>query len=473
MAMTLCSWGAAAEVTGSKHLLDCDGRQVLLDCGMFQGKRREAREKNEKFPFDASGVEALVLSHGHFDHCGALPLAVKAGLQGNVYCTPASRDITSLVLLDSAHIQAKDAEFIKKKRGRGEWEKDDDGTPIEPLYDETDVVRALEQVITVSYHRKFFLAEGMEATFYDAGHILGSCLTRLEIKGTARNLALGFTGDLGREAMVILRDPETLPPVDYLICESTYGNRRHDYIGQAMDELAQVVNEVWQKRGKLIIPSFAVERTQEIVFYLHLLHDQNKIPEIPVYVDSPMAVNATSIFRTHPECYDDHTRKAFLDHHRNPFGFDTLHFVTSVSESKKLNDMDSPMVILSSSGMCEGGRILHHLANNISNPDNIILIVGFMAQNTLGRRLADREKEVRIFGQRYPVRARVKIINAFSAHADYEEIKLWSRKLDRDRLKAVFLVHGEPEAQENLIRVLQEDGIKRVEALQYGQAVEL
>lgn len=473
MTITLCSWGAAEEVTGSKHILDYEGRRILLDCGMHQGRRKTAREKNQNFPFDPSDLEAMILSHGHFDHSGAIPIAVKKGLDSNVYCTPATRDISSLILMDSAHIQARDAEYLTKRRAKDAGIDEDEMVPVEPLYGEADVVESLSRFVTVSYHRPFFAGDGIKATFYDAGHILGSALTHIEINGGKRPLRLGFTGDLGRANMAIIRDPEVIPPVDYLICESTYGDRLHDYIGKAMDELAEVVNDVWEKRGKLIIPSFAVERTQEIVYYLHLLYDQGRIPDIEVFVDSPMAVNATSIFRTHPECYDQRTRDAFLDHHKNPFGFETLRFVSSTNESKELNRRDQPAIIISSSGMCEAGRILHHLANNVSDPKNTILVVGFMAQNTLGRRLADREAEVRIFGQKYPVRARVKIINAFSAHADHEEIMEWLNKLDRDSLKGVFLVHGEPDAQANMQRIMKEDGIDRVDILKFGEEVEL
>jgi len=467
----LCSFGAAEEVTGSKHLLEFDGRRVLFDCGMFQGRRAEAREKNSRLPFEAEGIDAVLLSHAHFDHSGALPVLAKDGFPGNVYCTPATREISSLILMDSAYLQAKDAEFVKKKRARGQ--DTDEPVPVEPLYDADDVLRSLDYVMTVSYHRTFKVAGGVRATFYDAGHILGSCLTRVEFGEGGSGLAVGYTGDLGRDGMAIIRNPELLPEIDYLICESTYGNRRHDPMEQALDELAEVTNRAYQNRGKLIIPAFAVERTQELVYYLHLLYDWGRIPEMPIFVDSPMAVNATSIFRTHPECYDPATREAFIDHHKNPFGFETLRFVTSVEESKSLNTLDEPAVIISSSGMCEGGRILHHLANNISDSRNTVLIVGFMAAHTLGRRLADRASEVKIFGQKYPVRARVKIINAFSAHADYEEIRAWTARLDLNRLKGVFLVHGEPEAQANLKEVLQEEGIKRVEILRFGEKVEL
>ncbi len=467
MSITLCSWGAAEEVTGSKHILNISGKKILLDCGMFQGKRRQSREKNEALPFDASTVESLLLSHAHFDHCGSIPVLVKDGFNGNVYCTPATREIASLILMDSAHIQAKDAEYMTKKRAK---KQDlDDSVPIKPIYNEDDVVRCLSNFVGVAYNRPIQVMDGVKATFYDAGHILGSSLIRLEINDNGKSVAIGFTGDLGRDHMAILRDPQTLPPVDYLICESTYGCRLHDEMDTAMEELAEVVNEVWENKGKLIIPAFSVGRTQELVYFFHLLHDAKKVPDIPIFVDSPMAVNATSIFRTHPECYDQETREAFLDHHKNPFGFETLRFVNSVHESKALNKSDQPMIIISASGMCEGGRILHHLRNNIGDPKNTILAVGFMAMHTLGRRIIEREKDVKIFGQKHRVKARIKTINAFSAHADYNEIKGWTRKLDRDRLKGVLLVHGENDAQENLSKVLLDDGIKRVESMKFGE----
>ena len=467
MSISLCSWGAAEEVTGSKHILNISGKKILLDCGMFQGKRRQSREKNQELPFDASTIDSLILSHAHFDHSGSIPILVKDGFNGNVYCTPATRDISSLILMDSAHIQAKDAEFIMKRRAKKEDQ--DDPVPVEPLYNEEDVVKSLSNFVSVSYGRPIYVSEGVKATLYDAGHILGSSIIRLEINDNGKSLAIGFTGDLGREHMAILKNPEVMPPVDYLICESTYGCRLHDEMEMAMDELAQVVNDVWKNKGKLIIPAFSVGRTQELVYFLHLLYDKKKIPNIPIFVDSPMAVNATSIFRTHPECYDRETREAFLDHHKNPFGFETLRFVTSVHESKELNNSDEPMIIISASGMCEGGRILHHLRNNIENPKTTILVVGFMAMHTLGRKIVEREKEVKIFGLSHPMNAEVKVINAFSAHADYSEIKKWTQKMDRDRLKGILLVHGEPDAQENLSQVLKEDGIKRVESMKFGE----
>jgi len=466
MRVSICAHGAAEEVTGSKHLLDLDGCQVLLECGMFQGRRAEARKRNLSLPFAVAAVKAVILSHAHFDHCGNLPSLVKAGFDGAIHCTPATRDLASLILLDSAHIQAKDAEYVNHRRKRG---KDRSAVEVEPLYTEEDVVHTLEHFLTTGYGRSFSVADGIRASFLDAGHILGSALVVVEGQG----LRIGFTGDLGRPGLPILRDPQVLPPVDYLICESTYGNRLHDPLGQTMDELAEVIVSTAKKGGRVVIPAFAVERTQELIYFLHLLHDQERIPDIPIYVDSPMAVNATAIFRAHPECYDGEIRRAFADHAQNPFGFSRLNLVTDLAESKKLNQLRLPHVVISASGMCEAGRILHHLVRSVPDHRDTILIVGFMAQNTLGRRLADREKQVKIFGETYPLRARVKILNAFSAHADYEEMLTYLRRLERKRLKGIFLVHGEPEAQANLKKVLEQDGFARVEILHQGEPVEL
>ncbi|MFO8058884.1 MAG: MBL fold metallo-hydrolase [bacterium] len=471
MGISLCAYGAAEEVTGSKHLLSFPGGRVLLDCGMFQGSRKKSWEKNEKLGFEANSIDSVLLSHAHFDHSGAIPILTKNGFTGNVFCTPATREISSLIMMDSAHLQAQDVEFLNKKQERNG--AGGNSAPLTPHYDESEVLSSLDHFVTVSYHREFWAGDGVKAEFYDAGHILGSALVRLELRDGDRTVSVGYTGDLGREGMAIIRDPEVLPPIDYLVLESTYGNRVHEEMDQALEELSEVVNRAWNRGGKVIIPAFSVGRTQELVYHLHLLYDRKRIPDIPVYVDSPMAVNATSIFRTHPECYDKETRQAFLEHHRNPFGFETLRFITSTDQSKSLNKSDEPMIIISSSGMCEGGRILHHLIHNITDPNNVILIVGFMAQHTLGRRIADRESEIKIFGDKYPVRARVKIINAFSAHADYNEIRDWTGKLSQKDLKGVFLVHGEPEAQEHLAGVLKEDGIRRVEVLEFGKEVEL
>ncbi|WP_457565216.1 MBL fold metallo-hydrolase RNA specificity domain-containing protein [Caldithrix abyssi] len=463
MQVELYSHGAAQEVTGSKHFIKVQGRQIMIDCGAFQGKRKEADEKNRNWSFNASEVHAAILTHAHFDHSGLLPLLIKNGYEGNVYSTPASRDLSSLIMMDSAHIQAKDIEFLKKKaKKRGEvFEK-------QPLYTEDDVARTLDHFITVSYHRPFWVEEGVKATFYDAGHILGSASILLEINRNGQQMRIGFSGDLGRKNLPIIRDPEVLPDVDYLIMESTYGHRLHDPIESAMDKLAEVINRTAQRGGKIIIPAFAVERTQELIYFIHLLHDQKRIPEIPVYVDSPMAVNATAIFRVHQECYDQETREAFLQHHKNPFGFNEVRYITNVEESKKLNGLTEPAIIISSSGMCEAGRILHHLANNIENPLNTIMIVGFMAEHTLGRRIKEEQPEVKIFGEYYKLKAEVVTMNAFSAHADYSEIMDYVEQLNFKKLKRIFLVHGEPDAQANLKKLLEAKNYS-VTILRYGE----
>ncbi|RLD17045.1 MBL fold metallo-hydrolase [candidate division KSB1 bacterium] len=463
MQVELFSYGGAEEVTGSKHFLQIGDQQIMVDCGAFQGKRKEADEKNRNWPFDAKKITAAILTHAHFDHSGLIPVLPQNGFNANIYTTPASRDLASLIMMDSAHIQAKDIEFLKKKAAkRGETF---DKTPI---YTESDVVEALQYFITVSYHRPFYVADGVKATFYDAGHILGSAITLLEINHNGQKMNIGFSGDLGRKNLPILRDPEVLPDVDYLVMESTYGHRLHDPIDRVMDKLADVVNRTVKRGGKIIIPAFAVERTQELVYYLHLLRNEKRIPKVPVYVDSPMAVNATAIFKVHQECYDEETRHAFLENHQNPFGFDDLHYVTNVEESKRLNDLKEPAVIISSSGMCEAGRILHHLAHNIENPNNTIMIVGFMAQHTLGRRIKEEQPEVKILGDVYRLKAEVVTMNAFSAHADYNEIIDYISHLNFKRLKRIFLVHGEPDAQANLKKLLEERHYKAT-IVKYGE----
>jgi len=464
MELELYSWGACEEVTGSKHFLRVNDKTIMVDCGAFQGHREEAEEKNRNWRFDASKVASMILTHGHYDHCGLIPMLPKKGFDGNIYTTPASRDIASLVMMDSAHIQAKDIEYLQK-RAKRKHEKFDK----KPMYNEREVVSSLNQFISIPYHRKFFVANGVTAEFFDAGHILGSAITLFSIENKVK---IAFSGDLGRKGLPILRDPEYIPSVDYLVIESTYGDRLHDPINRAKERLGDIVKRTAERGGKIIIPSFAVERTQEVVYFLHLLRDEGKIPSLPIYVDSPMATNATSIFRVHQECYDEETRRAFLDNHKNPFGFEELNYVTSVEESKSLNFLKKPAIIISASGMCESGRILHHLANNIENPKNTILIVGFMAKNTLGRKILEHEKEVKIFGDPYRIRAEVRHINAFSAHADYKDIISYIGKLDKKMLKRIYLVHGEEEAQKNLSRLLNEKGYK-VTIMKYGEKYKL
>lgn len=471
MAMTFYSLGAAQEVTGSKHILEINGRQIMIDCGAFQGKRDEADCKNRNLKVAADKLESVILTHAHYDHCGLLPLLTKKGFKGNIYATPATRALADLIMMDSAHIQARDAEYLRKQAARkGEkftWT---------PLFNEKDVINAANQIVTLSYERNMFISPDVQLKFFDAGHILGSAFASLTISGQRKgeDVNILFTGDIGRKNKPIIRNPSTnVPAPDYIVLESTYGDRKHEDVKIAMDELADIVNRAVAQKGKIIIPAFAIERTQELVYYFHLLVDQKKIPQIPIYVDSPMATNATSIFQVHPECYDESTHEAFLKHHKNPFGFNSLQFVTSVDESKSLNQKEGPMVIISADGMCEAGRILHHLANNISDSRNTILLVGYMAENTLGRRLRNRETEVKIMGDWFKVNASIEQINAFSAHADYEEMVEWLNSFDTSRLKRIFMVHGEKKAQEFFYNYLKDNGYPNVDIVKYGETYDL
>ena len=467
--ITMYSLGAAEEVTGSKHILEIDGHQIMIDCGAFQGKRQLSDTKNRDFDIAADKLDAVVLTHGHYDHCGLLPVLTKKGFTGNIYATPATRDIANLVMMDSARIQARDAEFLAKQAN-----KKGEKFTWRPLFNEDDVVKTANQIISLSYNRKMYIAPNVSLEFYDAGHILGSGFAYLTITNGSEETRVLFTGDIGRKEKPIIRNPAVnMPPPDYIVLESTYGNRKHEDAEFAMKELERVVRDTCSKKGKIIIPSFAIERAQELVFYLHLLTDRKKIPVVPIYVDSPMAANATSVFRVHPECYDESVNEAFLKHHKNPFGFGSLSFTTSVEESKSLNDKEGPMIIISADGMCEAGRVLYHLANEIGNERNTILIVGYMAQNTLGRKIRDGEKEVKILGDMYHVNAKVEQINAFSAHADYTEMTDWLKTIDTSRLKNIFLVHGEKEAQEFFTDYLHQNGFPNVTTVKYDETYDL
>ena len=400
---------------------------------------------------------------------GDKPVLSKKGYTGNIYATPATRDIANLVMMDSARIQARDAEFLgkqaKKKGEKFTWK---------PIFDEEDVVKCANQIVSLSYNRQMYIGPNVKLEFFDAGHILGSAFAYLTVTDGNEEKRILFTGDIGRKEKPIIRPPATnFPAPDYIIMETTYGDRLHENKTFAMMELKRIVRDACAKKGKIIIPSFAIERVQELVFYLHLLTDQKKIPVVPIYVDSPMASNATSVFRVHPECYDESVNEAFLKHHKNPFGFSSLSYTTSVEESKALNEKEGPMIIISADGMCEAGRVLYHLANDIGNERNTILIVGYMAENTLGRRIRDGEKEVKILGDMYPVKAKVETINAFSAHADYQEMTNWLETIDTSRLKNIFLVHGEHEAQEFFTNHLKENGFNNVTTVKYDEKYEL
>ncbi|MDR1216608.1 MAG: MBL fold metallo-hydrolase [Treponema sp.] len=469
MSITFYSLGAAGEVTGSKHVIEIDGNSFLIDCGAFQGARAESDRKNRAQNIAPDRISAAILTHGHLDHCGLFPLLVKNGYRGDIFTTPASRDIASLIMMDSANIQARDAEFLRKQANkRGEkfnWT---------PLFDEKDAIQATSQMLGVSYNRPMFINNDVTIEFFDAGHILGSAMALFTVKNNGKETRILCSGDLGRKGKPIIRDPSTeIPAPDYLVLESTYGNRRHDSTDNAMEKLAEVVKRTLANKGRIIIPSFAIERTQELVYYFHLLVDAGVIPEIPIYVDSPMATNATTIFQVHPECYGEDIREAFIKHHKNPFGFNSLHFTTSVDESKALNNHPGPLIIISADGMCEAGRIQHHLFNSISDPNTTILTVGYMAENTLGRRIRNREKEVKIHGQWFTRRAEVEEINAFSAHADYFEAVEWLKSIDVSHLKKILLVHGEPKPQAAFKAYLADNGFPQVDIVEYGQTYDL
>lgn len=463
MAIKFYSHGACREVTGSKHFLDLDGRLLQVDCGMFQGRREESYRKNRQMPFDAKAVQSLILTHAHFDHSGALPILVKNGFDGNIHATSATRDITQIILLDSAHIQQKDFEFIQEKAKRY---PERELTAYEPLYNAEEAVQPLRHFVTVDYRRKFHPLDGVTAEFFDAGHILGAAMVHLALPG---GLSVGFSGDLGREGLPIIRDPDVLPPMDYLVLEGTYGDRLHKSIGMAGDELAGLIHKAQQRRSKILIPAFTIERTQELIYIIHTLQREGRVPALPIFIDSPMAVNATAIFKIHPECFDEETVRGFTSVNVDPFGFENIRYVVSTEESKKINDFQGPAIIISASGMAESGRILHHLIQRLENPDNIVAIVGFMAENTLGRRLAERAKEVRIFGRPYQVKAEIATLNAFSAHADYSEIMAWLGRHDLKRLKKIFLVHGEDGALASLQEKLLDFGVPAVEIVQDGK----
>ncbi|MFH1218238.1 MAG: MBL fold metallo-hydrolase [Candidatus Peregrinibacteria bacterium] len=456
--------GAAGEVTGSKHLITFGDKKILLDCGMFQGRRQEADEKNRNFVFDPKEVDAVILSHAHIDHSGLLPYLVKSGYKGPIFCTHATRDLCNYMLMDSAYIQEREIEWMKKKNKKIEEEL---------LYNSDDAEDTLKRFQAVNYEQSFVVMDGVVASFYDAGHILGSALVHLIFydKNKKEHIRVCFTGDLGRRNLPILRNPQPIPKTDVLITETTYGNRLHAAVTTIEEDLAVIVNDVCKKGGKLIIPAFALERTQEIVYYLHLLNKDGKIPKIPVYVDSPLAGNVTEVFRSHLECFDKETREEFVKNGQNPFGFGELNYTRSAEESKALNGKPGPMIIISASGMCEHGRILHHLKNNIEDQRNIVLIVGYQAEHTLGRKLVDGNKEVNIFGDPYKVKAGIYVMDAFSAHADRSDLLEY---IDRVKgIKKIFLVHGEETQLHAFSEALAENGYKNVYIPQYGEEVDI
>jgi metallo-beta-lactamase family protein len=439
------------------HHVEAGGRRFLLDCGLYQGRRQEAFERNSHFPFPVSSIDAVILSHAHIDHSGNLPTLVSNGYRGPIHTTPATIDLCLAMLADSAYLQQKDAEFCNHRRDRRRRLGRDDSECV-ALYTPEDAERtyALFQPVALGENRP--ILDGVRYQTYDAGHMLGSTAMVIEADG----IRLGFSGDVGRHGLPIIRDPEKLGGCKYLIMESTYGDRLHKKLEHVAEKLATVVNRTAGRGGKIIVPSFAVGRAQQLVLLLHELMNADRIPSIPIFVDSPLAVNATEVFRKHPECYNEEARK-FLLEGEDPFGFYRLKYVREASESKKLNDLHGPFMVIAASGMCEAGRILHHLRNNIEDPRNTVLITGFQAENTLGRKILEGHSEVPIFGEPVPLRAEVVSLDELSGHADQRELIEWMRPFAAG-LKKVFLVHGEPRQGAALAEVIQREyGIEAVQ----------
>jgi metallo-beta-lactamase family protein len=434
-------YGATKEVTGSKFIIESNEARILIECGLFQGRRKEAEKKNKEIPFDIDKIDFMILSHAHIDHSGNIPNLVKQGFKSDIYTAPVTIDLLKYMLMDSAHIHEKDAEYInKKKKKKGE-------ELIEPLYTVEDAEKSLNLFKPLYYHTEH--SNGISFEFLDAGHILGSA----EVLIKAENKKILFTGDLGRNDLPIIRDPEVPEKVDILISESTYGNRLHRDIELAKKDLENIIKKAIEKRGKIIVPSFAVERAQEIIYAVNSLIINGRVPNIPIYVDSPLTVDVTGVFMKHPEYFDEEAYKMLKENHI--FNYGKINYIKDVEQSKALNHKKEPMIIISASGMCEHGRILHHLKNNLEDERNTILIVGFQAKNTLGRKLVEGEEEVNIFGEPYERRAEVKVLNEFSAHADRNDLIDFAKKVDPDR---IFLVHGEEEQIESLQDALEDIG---------------
>lgn len=467
--MRLTFYGATQEVTGSMHLVEVNGKRILLECGLYQGPRAETYTRNLHFPFDVASIDVVIISHAHIDHVGNLPNLVKQGFRGNVWSTAATRNLATYMLMDSAYIQENDVEYVNKRRARaGE-------PPVDPLYTSADAQLALEQFVGIGFDRPVIVADGVELTFFGAGHILGAAHVALSIndRATGKTSRLVFSGDIGRENSSILRDLEPVGDADLVIMESTYGDRLHEDISQAQRSLRNVINSTSRRTGKVIIPSFAVGRTQEIVYALNQLDANGDIPRVPVYVDSPLAVNATDVFRMHPEAWNQEVREFLLeDKRKSPFDYPEVEYIRESRRSKQLNAMPGPAIIISASGMAESGRILHHLKNNIEYPQNTILLVSFMAEGTLGRKLKDGAQKVNIFGAEFDVRAEVASIEGYSAHADQRELLHWASQFDRARLGRVFLVHGELGPMGTFRDKLIEAGIGPVEMPTRGQSFE-
>lgn len=460
--------GAVAEVTGSKFLITTkNNKKILLDCGMYQGKGLETDAMNRDLGFDPSQIDILLLSHAHIDHSGLIPYICKIGFKGKIYCTHATRDLCSIMLPDSGNIQESDTGDFNKKRSRMGL------PPVEPIYTARDAFASLRYFVSMPLDLEITIEEGVKVIFTNTGHILGGAAVNLTITEDGENKRLCYTGDIGRYNKHLLTDPDPFPQADYIITESTYGDRRHDPVASVEEKLALVVQDTCVKKlGKLLIPAFAIGRCQEIIYSLNNLKKAKRLPDIPIFVDSPLAVSATDIFRLHTECFKDDVLD-IIRTQKDPFGFDNLHYVRTVEDSKKLNTYNRPCIIISASGMMEAGRIKHHLANNIEDKKTTILIVGYCAPRTLGRRIADREPIVSIYGNKYKVNADIEEIDALSGHGDYVEMYRYLSCQDKSKVKQMFLVHGEVPVQENYRKYLNENGFENVFIPTKKEAIEL
>lgn len=466
--MKITFHGAARTVTGSKHLITLDnGKKFLLDCGFFQGHGSETDQLNRTFKFIPSEIDFLILSHAHIDHSGNLPNLVKQGFKGQIYCTPATADLCEIMLADTAHIQESDLKYINRARSEKGL-----GT-IEPIYNLDDVNDTLDLLVKVPYRKNFMIDDDIQFMFTDSGHILGAAAVNLTIKEKGKSTRIFFSGDIGRPNDRILKAPEPFPQADYIICESTYGNRLHESTVDTEKRLLQVIRETCiENKGKIIVPAFSLGRTQEIVYALNNLKNAGKLPQLNVYVDSPLAINATGIMRRHPECFNEEMFNA-LSKDSDPFGFDHLFYINKAEESKKLNERKEPCIIISASGMAEAGRIKHHIKNNISDSANTILIVGYSTPDSLGGRLAAGNKEVSIFGKKYQVNARVEVMNSYSAHSDYKEMLDYLSCQEKEKVKKIFLVHGEYQVQVDWRETLLKTGFRNIEIPEMGSVWEL
>ena len=455
--MNLTFHGAARTVTGSKHLIELkNGKKILLDCGMFQGLGKKTDELNGDLGFDASEVTYMFLSHAHIDHSGLIPKLIKDGYQGKIYCTAGTKDLATILLRDSAKIQMDDVRYYNKRRAKQHL------PPVEALYDDEDAENAIPRLTAVDYGKWIKIDNEIEVMFADAGHIIGSASVHVRLTENGKTEQLSFSGDVGRYRDIILKSPQPFPQADYIIIESTYGNSLHDEVFNSPDQLLGFVEKTCvEKKGKLIIPAFSVGRTQELLYFLNTLYNDGKLPKVPVYVDSPLSREATKVTEAHAEGFNNRIRK-MMQVDEDPFDFEGLKFIQSVDESKALNDDHRPMIIISASGMADAGRVQHHILNNILDDRNTILIVGYCEPHSLGGRLMRGEKEVRIYGDEYEVKAEVGVMRSMSAHGDYDDLSQFLSQQAPGQVKMLFIVHGEYDVQQDFQRSLQKKGFKEV-----------